>query len=583
MYKKVEAEFLAMGVDIKMSTSFVHTPKFHSGGIGPEEWMRLYWDSADFGPGDVGKQAVLFRDFKSVFGRAGAYMATPVAIVEYRAANLAVIDKKYKHPVAREHDVLVPLGMPNPTCKKANTVLQQCARQWVTGGQNTGNMSDENVLTMYYSALQSLVFAAGNATTKEAQTQWFYALSALVRAFATLRAESPLFQKVTEAMVVTPGVDDMLQKALAHVFHPAAHWDRRVKLELLDVMARRNIRHGERMVGMAPGPFVVFALVPLLRSVAASVGWAVGSPAATQADFNAKAGELLQAYVGASTSVSDEMQINTLVALTKVAGCELTSEQANNFLQFARATPDMSVGAPWASWGALPSLPVMDVPIVTKRFDVGGRTGISVAAKVEPTSTSTCNVYGYKGIHWTGLQFPTVGHYVVTPHDLGIAVAGHGNTRGEELVANWRVTVGDDILPRDKEGYSSAGMARVCTGGRWSYVERTPLDVKKPFTLAVEKNQIVVVQNSVVYFRTKRVADAMLAFKNMWLSVQYRPAPTPAPAPPVIPNTPKPSPALAPGSSYAAALCAEPKPLDLPPAALIAQLRSLASKQSKDS
>ena len=561
-----------------MSSSFVHAPKHQSGGIGPEEWMRMYWDSADFGPGDVAKQAIVFRNFKSVFGRAGAYMATPVAIVEYRAANLAVIDKKYTHPVAREHDVLVPLGTPNPACKKANTVLQQCARQWVTGGQNTGNMSDENVLTMYYSALQSLVFAAGNATTKEAQTQWFYALSGLVRAFATLRGESPLFQKVTEAMVVTPGVDDMLQKALAHVFHPAARWDRRVKLELLDVMARRNIRRGERMVGMAPGPFVVFALVPLLRSVAASVGWAADSPAATQADFNAKANELLQAYVGSSTSDSDEMQISTLVALTKVAGCELSAEQAQHFLAFARATPDMSIAAPWSAWGALPALPDMEVPVVAKRFDVGGRTGVSVAAKVMPTSATTCNVYGYKGIHWTGLQFPTIGHYVVTPHDLGIASAGHGNTRGEELVANWRVTVGDDILPRDKEGYSSAGMARVCSGGRWSYVERTPLDVKKPFTLAVEKENIVVVQNSVVYFRMKRTADALLAFKNMWLNVQYKPAP--APPTPVAPSTPKPSPAFAPGSSYASVLVAEPKPLDLPPAALIAQLRNLASNQA---
>jgi hypothetical protein len=75
---------------------------------------------------------------------------------------------------------------------------------------------------------------------------------------------------------------------------------------------------------MAPGPFVVFVLVPLLRSVAASAGWSSGSPAATQVEFNEKANELLHAYVGASTSNSDEMQIRTLVALTKVAGCELT-------------------------------------------------------------------------------------------------------------------------------------------------------------------------------------------------------------------------------------------------------------------
>jgi len=560
-----------------MSTSFVHAPKYHSGGIGPEEWTRRYWDNADFGPGDVAKQAVLFRDFKSVFGRTGAYMATPVTIVNFRDANMAVIDPQFKHSVARVGDVCVPLGTPNPKCDSASVVLQQCAREWVTGGKNTGNMSDENVLTMYYSALQSLVFTAGNATTKEEQTQWFYAISALVRAFSALSSERPAFQKVTEAMVVTPGVDDMLQKALAHVFHPQARWDRRVKLEMLDIMARRNMRHGELIVGMAPGPFVVFVLVPLLRSVAASAGWSSGSPAATQVEFNEKANELLHAYVGASTSNSDEMQIRTLVALTKVAGCELTEEHARDFLQFARSTPDMSVLAPWSDWGALPPHPTLEMDVFAKRLDVGKKSGVSVAAKLVPTGPTTFNVYGYKGIHWTGVQFQTNGHYVVTPHDLGIACAGRGNTRGDELVANWRITVGDNILPHDVSGYSSAGIEHVKTGTRWSYVEKMPLDASKAFTVGVELTWIVIAQDGKVVFRMKRedLKPALLAFKNMWLSVAYKPLPT---ATPKLPTTPKSTPVQKPSSagSYAAALRAPT--LDLPPAALIAQLRSLASK-----
>ncbi len=562
-----------------MSSSFVHAPKYQSGGIGPEEWARRFWDNADFGPGDVAKQAVLFRDFKSVFGRAGAYMATPVAIVDFRNANLAIIDPQFKHSVARVGDVCVPLGSPNPMCDSATVVLQQCAREWVTGGKNTGNMSDENVLTMYYSALQSLVFTAGNAPTKAEQTQWFYAISALVRAFTVLSAERPAFQKVTEAMVVTPGVDDMLQKALAHVFHPQARWDRRVKLEMLDIMARRNMRHGTHIVGMAPGPFVVFVLVPLLRTVAASVGWSSGSPAATQAEFNDKANELLHAYVGASTSNSDEMQIHTLVALTKVAGCELTDEQAREFLQFARSTPDMSVAAPWSDWGALPPHPTLEIDVFAKRLDIGKKAGVSVAAKFVPTSPTTFNVYGYKGIHWTGVQFQTNGHYVVTPHDLGIACAGRGYTRGDELVANWRITVGDNILPYDVPGYSSAGIEHVKTGNRWSYVEKMPLDASKPFTVGVELTWIVIAQDGKVVFRMKRegLKPALLAFKNMWLSVAYKPLPV---ATPKLPTTPKSTPVQKPASSgsYAAALRADPSTLDLPPAALIAQLRSLASK-----
>ncbi len=566
-----------------MSTSFVHAPKYQSGGIGPEEWMRQFWCTADFGSGDVATQAVLFRDFKSVFGRTGAYMATPVAIVDFRAAHNAVIDPQFKHSIARVENVCIPIGTPNPKCNSATVVLQQCAREWVTGGKNTGNMSDENVLTMYYSALQSLVFAAGNAPTKAEQTQWFYAISALVRAFTVLSAERPAFQKVTEAMVVTPGVDDMLQKALAHVFHPQARWDRRVKLEMLDIMARRSVRHGEHIVGMAPGPFVVFVLVPLLRSVAASVGWSSGSPAATQAEFNDKATELLHAYVGASTSNSDEMQIRTLVALTKVAGCELTAEQAGAFLQFARSTPDMSVLAPWSDWGALPPHPTLTVDIVAKRLDIGKKAGVSVAAKLVPTSPTTFNVYGYKGVDWTGVQFHTAGHYVVTPHDLGIACAGHGNTRGQELVANWRITAGDNILPFDVPGYSSAGVQRMKVNGHWSYVDSMPrpLDSSKPFTVGVETDWIVIAQDGKVIFRMRREGEpALLAFKHMWLSVAYKSVPvaTPALSSPRVPATPKTTPMLKPVGLYAAVLRNDPSTLDLPPAALIAQLRDLASK-----
>lgn len=116
-------------------------------------------------------------------------------------------------------------GEPDWTCAETRWVLQQTAREWVSGGTNDANMSDDNVLVMYYGALQSLAFATGCATTKATQTVWFEALVSLTRAFALLHKDVEAFRRVTKAMVATPGVDDMLQKALAHAMDPDAPWD----------------------------------------------------------------------------------------------------------------------------------------------------------------------------------------------------------------------------------------------------------------------------------------------------------------------------------------------------------------------
>lgn len=560
-----------------MSSAFTHRPTTQHGGVPVKTWLRTYWDNAVFrGENELvvekatlprHKCAVLYRDFKPAYGIPGAYFATPVAIVSFRKTEPVAIEKG--------ECVLVPLGDPDWANANTRVVLQQCARQWVSGGKNTANMGDENVLTMYYAALQSLVFTAGNATTAADQQVWFGAIVGMVRAMALLHKANETFRRVTEAMVITPGTNDMLQKALAHIFHPEAPWDQRTKVEMLEVITRRSMRHGATVVGMAPGAFIIYVLVPLLRDVVAGVERVMN---ASEADllltrFNKEAGTLLAQYVAAASSDVAKMRAKTLVALGVAAGFEpaLTEDVATKFLDFCGSVPDMSAVAPWSEWGLLPPEPKLDAVVKTERFGVSGKKGASFAARLVVHTPTTFDVLSFKGVEWCGVQFDTVGTYVVKAHDLGIASASHGDTRGKELVANWRLTVGSDVLPRDRHGYSSAGMSHQrSTAGKWSYVNDRPLTMSDTFAVRVAADHVALLQGGRVFATISRnygttTEPALLAFKNMWLSVRFEAPPAPRVLPPAAP----------------AAVAAAKATLELPPTALMEKLRSMAETSAK--
>lgn len=621
-----------------MSSSFVHAPRTETGGSAVDAWLRTNWDEAIFTGADliatndgsrhpVKECAVVFRNFRSVMGTPGAYFADPIAVVQYRSAMLTAIEgrDKYDHPVVRQNDVLIPLGTPNWNSPTARIVLQQSARQWVSGGLNMADMSDEHIITMYYAALQQLVFAGGNAVRAADQQQWFPALVSLTQAFSAIHASYEAVRKVTAALVLTPGANDMIQKGLAYVFHSAEEWSKEARLDMLAIAIRRNFRHGTAVVGMAPGPFVLFVLVPLLRAVAhpdgaelfdrlpllrsaMSSGAVLAESAALLERFNAAASELLHAFVedasgssaaggaagGAGASTFRE---RVLVSLTAAMGTPLTTAQTRSLLEHIAGT-DASAEPDWAALGVLPAKPVFAATVLADRFSVDDGRRSTFRVKVVPTATDWLNAYSYKGVEWAALGFKTPGTYIVYTHDLGIASRSAGDTRGKELTANWRITAGTAILPAQRPGYSLTGAEHQRTPrGRWDYFPNEPLSADTPFLVVVEPTRVRLQQASRIFFTMEKGRDepALLAFKNMWLRIHYKaPAPVPAPptAVPTVPRTPTPvssgrswasmAAAGAPGApargSAGAPTHAE-RVLDLPPTALIARLRELAADE----
>lgn len=577
-----------------MSSSFVHAPSYSAGGSHVDAWLAAYWDQSVFSNTDaiatrdgtehsVSECGVIFRNFRPVTGKPGAYFADPVAIVQYRPAMRASMGEGV-HSGVHKDDVVVPLGTPDFSNPKTQVVLQQAARQWVSGGKNTADMSDEHIIPMYYAVLQQLVFLAGNATTVVEQARWFPALVALTRAFAAFHAAYEPARRVTEALVVTPGADDMLQKALAEgVFHASAEgaWSVASQLDLLAIAIRRNIRHGAMRPGMAPGPFAIFTLVPLLRDVVTQTP--PPSAEVITERFNAQATQLLSSFLEddaaaragldadgwthvsrTAASAEHNYRVRTLVSLTRLMGKPLTGEQADKLLTHC-ATTDMSDEPKWVEWGVLPAPPALKTDVASQRYAVGGRPGATYRAKIVPVDEENFRVFSFKGVEWTGLTFKTPGTYIIHTHDLGIATTGRGDTRGRALTANWRVTAGTDVLPRQREGYSLAGEQHTRTPhGSWYYKACAPLTITTPVLVIVTATSVRVQQAGRLFFTMSKGGSepVMFAFKNLWLSCHFKEPEPPVPAPAPVRREPT---AFGTASSWAA--------VARTPAALIAQLR----------
>jgi len=542
-----------------MASSFVHAPRFESGSSTVDVWLCANWDKAAFATTvddliavhdgsylPVKECAVVFRNFRRA---GGAYFADPVAIVQYRSGMPTAIDgpAKFSHPVVHHNDVLVPLGTPDWSSEKTRIVLQQSARQWVSGGRNDADMSDDHVITLYYAALQQLVFHGGNETTAEGQATWFPALVALTKAFAAVHAAFEAARRITAALVLTPGVNDMIQKGLAYVFHSETEWSAESRLNMLGIAIRRNLRHADsELVGMAPGPFVLFVLVPLLRDVAHPMGAVLPESAALLDRFNAATSALLRAFVAdkaasearvadgewttvhgsrvtARAAATAALNGRLLVSLTTAMGAPLTLEQAQKLLRHC-VTTDPSAEPTWATWGVLPAAPKLTPVVATDRFSVAGRLGATYRVQVKAQAPDHFQVYSYKGVEWAAIGFKTPGTYTVKAGDLGIAERGVGDTRGYELTANWRITAGTDVLPRSTAGYSLCGQEYVRhPHGGWDYKSSPPLSMEAPFIVEVTPVSVKLSQGGRVVFTMRKTGrdPALLAFKNLWLDVHY--------------------------------------------------------------
>ena len=252
------------------------------------------------------------------------------------------------------------------------------------------------------------------------------------------------------------------------------------------------------------------------RSGVGADGWTMPRPTATQRE---------QAF-----------RVRTLVSLSRLTDKALTEAQAEQLLHHCLTT-DTSDEPKWVEWGVLPPPPAFKADVRSERYAVSGRPAATYRAHLAAQDTENLHIHSYKGVEWAGVSFTSPGTYIVFANDLGIATRGRGDTRGRELTANWRVTVGTDVLSRTREGYSLAGEHHTRTPhGAWYYKAGAPLSLDTPFVLVVGATTVRLQQAGRLFFSTTKAATepVLLAFKNVWLRINYKesePEPVPAPTP----------------------------------------------------
>ena len=480
-------------------------------------------------PASSFKSAGTYKDFSKA-GDAReletGWTATPTGVVPFQknfsrsvppfeAANVAACRAMDAASVAaggivggiRPNDVLIPLGDPcSPAApvaaavggagassggagssssdlhKKAEVVLQQVARQWVSGATNKADMSNKHVWTTYMTAIHCTAFALmrdlETGAAPAGVVPLWTPLVCLVRAFALLHQQHETFRKDTDHLSGDFGARDMTQMALARRF-AGKPWDRETQWSVLRVMIGRgkskqsnadgSVTHANPNVSTMPGILNVYVLVPLLQRfietssapldmgmVAAAKGMLVSRLAELKAAFGAKCNPI-DALVILSTHTSE--------------GSAVTKAQAAGFFEACMkkevsAPVDLvalGIVAPSSIELAFETHPTTYVTVKAKgRADVRN----SSTVKVVPLSCTQARIQhdvGSDTTLWAGTGLPTYGRYLCEFTELGSTETVVGDMRGKDGVAAYRLTLGTDALPtvHKVEGISSAGVHHV--------------------------------------------------------------------------------------------------------------------------
>jgi len=171
---------------------------------------------------------------------------------------------------------------------------------------------------------------------------------------------------------------------------------------------------------------------------------------------------------------------------------------------------------------------------------VRGKPAATVPAVIKPTSPNSFTAVDRKGTEWAGIQLLSSGVYTINMTTLGAAKAALGDTRGEDLMANLRLTLGKDIMKETEHSYSLAGLRQYqpTTGELrylWHISQSEPMTVDKPVVVTVKKDEVLLTQEGLQFAKFPRASKpVLLAFKNVLLNVNFEELPT-------APQTPLPT------------------------------------------
>jgi hypothetical protein len=420
------------------------------------------------------------------------------------------------------------------------------------GAADPDVVHQENIIHMYYQALQALVYAVGFARSAAERERWANVLVDTARAFRTLHAATRvpgdavnLFQQVSLALATSDDVDNDVMKCLAFVFVPEdvarSHWTKECRLQVLTSMLRRMVRSGNKarvdtnVLHRHPGPFAAISLVDVLRQGHAHADAARHLCEQLESRFplggKTLGGGGVGGAGGAGVAVVDS-KYSSLQMFTIASGCELTLDQARGLLHFCTdARVDSWVGPDWREWGVSGLVPehALAVPVATSRYVMLTSNPLGLTGKVRlmPLTETRFKAVAYLTKEWAAFEVPgfVSAKYSLSLTLLNDSVPAGAVTSSTPLAANLRVTTGNVLFPTDRDGYSVAGQrfSRDKVTNVWQYSATEPMSLLDPMHLVVIWAGVFTLsQNGTTYFHSvcaPAQKTVLIAFKNAAVDV----------------------------------------------------------------
>jgi hypothetical protein len=549
---------------------FTKPTQVANGGIDANEWFNGYYvqNGGLTGNGetvkvtrkdgslsdlDVADAAIIFKDFVMhrtgsadynfydicTFGTVGSnsVMARPMALVSCSETWIPgfLNNKSAEHALTRGrgsqmylvHPIsLFKKGMSDDDLLRSRCLLEQCARFWVSAGSNNIDMDLQHVSNMYVCQQSSIVYHMFDDMLKgipfsDPSKNLFYMLYYHARSMTSFMEIFSDIIKPIKALNEAEFSCDVLQRLVScAITGYKLNLDDYIRMIELSLKRSFKRHSGERKftVDHAPG---LTALL-LFGSYHRKIFHDQQTPLEVQFkqftdDFN----DVFSKIKARSTGIDDVTDSNLifieeLLNRSEIAG-KLTIEQVKNLYKFCMNwnnrlidfNIDDIIKSPEVKFSYdNKNIKIRSHPLINRCRLIMNGNSLSLIGK-DPTT-------------WSGIQFKSNGVYKFNPTILGYATEGKNNTRKDHMTAVIQFTTGNNILPIKKYLISSAGEILV-KADKKIYNYKQHLDLTKPFTLTIERNEFTVEQDNKIFsVSSTKNSIVLMAFKYIKLELCYQ-------------------------------------------------------------
>jgi len=547
---------------------FTKPTQVANGGIDANEWFNGYYvqnggltgtDKIKVTKSDgyvsdhaLSDAAIVFKDFVThrtgssdynfydicTFGTVGSnsVMAKPLALVSCTETWIPgfLSSKSKDHALTKNRGSQMYLVHPVPMFKKemsdddllrSRCLLEQCARFWVSAGSNNIDMDLQHVSNMYVCQQSSIVYHMIEDMLKgekfnDPSKNPFYMLYYHAKSMMSFMEIFPEIAKPIKALNETEFSCDVLQRLVScAITGYKLNLDDYIRMIELSLKRSFKRHSGERKftVDHAPGLTALILFGSYHRKI-----FHDQTPLDVQYkqftdDFNQVFGKIRARTTGVDdVTDSNLIFIEELLNRSDIAG-KLTMEQVKNLYKFCMNwnnrlidfNIDDIIKPPEVKFSYdNKNIKIRSHPLLNRCRLVSNGKALSLIGK-DPTG-------------WSGIQFKSNGTYKFNPVILGYATEGKNNTRKDHMTAVIQFTTGNNILPIKRYLISSAGEILV-KADKKIYNYKQHLDLTKPFTLTIERNEFTVEQDNKIFsVSSTKNSIVLMAFKYVKLELEYQ-------------------------------------------------------------